>query len=100
MQPLSHKLYVLVDKNLTPSQRAVQACHASIEFAKTYPEWEHQSLVLLGVDNEVKLDIYYNWLSEKQGTKVVPFFESYWDDRLTALACHGVDEYVKGLELL
>jgi hypothetical protein len=99
MQHSSHKLYILIDRTLTSSQQAVQACHASIEFAKAYPDWEHQSLVLLAVDNEQKLDTYYNWLSEK-GFRTIPFFESYWNDRLTAVACHGCDEAVSGLPLL
>lgn len=100
MQPSSHKLYILVDKTLTQSQQAVQACHASIEFAKSYPEWEHQSLVLLGVEDEASLEDLYNWLAHQRGTRLVTFRESYWDDRLTAVACHGVDEHVKHLPLL
>lgn len=96
----SHKLYILVDKTLTPSQQAVQACHAAIEFAQAYPEWEHQALVLLGLEGERELDKWSNWLAHQQGTKVTTFRESFWDGKLTAAACYGVDEYVKNLPLL
>ena len=100
MSSQSHKLYILVDKTLSRSQQAVQACHAAIEFAKAYPDWEHQSIVLLEVENEERLDFLYIWLSHVKGTRVVPFYEAYWNDRTTALACHGVDEHVKDLRLL
>ncbi len=100
MQQSSHKLYILVDKTLTKEQQAVQACHASIQFAKGYPEWEHQSLVLLGVDGERELEDWQDFLSHQNGTRVMHFREPYWDNRLTALACHGVDQYVKNLSLL
>lgn len=99
MQQPSHKLFVLVDRTLTRSQQAVQACHAVAEFALEYGDtWDHQSLVLLGVDGEIELD---NWLQDKlSGKDRVGFFESYWDNRLTAVACHGCDEAVSGLPLL
>lgn len=103
MQKPSHKLYILVDKTLKPSQQAVQACHAAIEFAKAYPDWKHESLVMLGIDGERELEDWYTFLAHKKysdDVKVYHFREPYWDDRLTAIACHNVDEYVKKLPLL
>jgi hypothetical protein len=98
MQP-SHKLYILVDKRLNTSQRAVQACHAGIEFAKKYPDWKHQSVVLLGVDGEMELiDKAAEFVFA--GLPHAAFIESYWDNRITAIAVHGADEILKEFSLL
>jgi hypothetical protein len=100
---VSHKLFILVDRTLSRSQQAVQACHAAIEFSKKYPNWEHQSLVLLGIDSPDELDEWYFQIamrSEELHLQYAPFFESHWDHRLTALACHGCDDLVKDLRLL
>jgi hypothetical protein len=100
----SHKLYVIVDRTLSRSQQAVQACHAVANFALKYgAEWQHQSIVLLGVDNLDELDKWYYNLSityRDCKLKIAEFFEPYWDNRLTAIACHGCDDLVKELELL
>lgn len=99
MQPQSHKLYILVDKTLSPSQRAVQACHAGIEFAKKYPEWKHESIVLLGAYGEMELiDKAAEFLFA--GLSFTTFVESYWNNRVTAVAVHGADEMLKDLPLL
>ena len=34
--PLTKKMYVLVRKDLSPSQQIVQSCHAVAEFVKEY----------------------------------------------------------------
>jgi len=94
----SHKLYILVDKTLTPSQRAVQACHVAIEFAKAFPEWKHESLVLLAVDGEDDMLDYYKRILG--GYMRVGFQEPYWDNRFTTIACYGCDDLVKDLTLL
>lgn len=97
----SHKLYILIDRTLSRSQQAVQACHAAIEFAKKYPDWEHQSLVMLAVDGPNEIDEWHFKLTtEHKHLKQVAFFESYWDDRLTAIACHGCDDLVSDLVLV
>ena len=94
---LSHKLFLLVDRRLNRSQQAVQACHAAIEFAKKYPNWTHQSLVILGVNSEEELR---GWLLKLKDFDTASFTESYWQDRLTAIACYGCDNEVKELILL
>ena len=94
----SHKLYILVDTRLTPSQRAVQACHAAIEFAKAFPDWQHQSLVILGLDGEREVLDYYKRVLG--GCMRIAFTESYWDNRMTAIACYGCDDLVKDLKLV
>jgi len=98
VQP-SHKLYILVDRQLSKSQQTVQACHVAIEFAKAYPEWEHQSIVVLGVPSQTGL---YEWKNrfEQYPVKLKAFWESHWNNRLTALAAHGCDDLVKELDLV
>lgn len=99
MQTQSHKLYILVDKTLSVSQRAVQACHVGIEFAKKYPDWKHQSVILLGIDGEMELiDKAAEFLFA--GLPFATFLESYWDNRITAVAVHGADDMLKDLVLL
>lgn len=99
MQSQSHKLYIIVDKKLSTSQRAVQACHAGIEFAKKYPDWKHESVILLGCDGEVELiDKAAEFLFT--GLPFTTFIESYWNNRITAIAVHGADEMLKDLQLL
>lgn len=95
----SHKLYILIDKRLNPSQRAVQACHAGIEFAKKYPDWKHQSIVLLGADGEMELiDKAAEFLFA--GLPFTTFSETYWNNRITAVAVHGADEMLKEFALI
>ncbi len=94
----SHKLFILIDSRLSPSQRAVQACHVAIEFAKMFPDWKHQSLVLLAVDSERELLDYYKRILG--GCMRTAFVEPHWDNRMTAVACYGCDELVKDLKLI
>ena len=44
-----HKLYVVVNKNLTPSQQAVQSGHAVASFLRKYPntQWSNGFLIYL-----------------------------------------------------
>ena len=94
----SHKLFVFVDKNLSRSQQAVQACHAVAEFVIYHKDyWEHQSLVLLAIDGEEELK---KWMEKLSPFNYAGFWETYQGTRLTAIACHGCDELVKDLRLL
>ena len=54
---MSHKLYVLVRKDLPKSQQAVQAGHAVAEYLLRGPStvWGNGTLVYLGVRNEHEL---------------------------------------------
>jgi hypothetical protein len=94
----SHKLFVLVDRTLSRSQQAVQACHAVAEFVIYHgSHWEHQSLVLLAIDGEEELD---KWREKLSPFNIAAFYETYQGPRLTAIACHGCDEAVSELPLL
>ena len=42
-------LYVLVRRDLSKSQQAVQSAHAVAKWAQERPDWVHESLVLLQV---------------------------------------------------
>lgn len=50
-------IYVLVRKDLSPSQQAVQACHVAIEASRTFldPEEIHPHLVLLEISDKMTL---------------------------------------------
>lgn len=97
----SPKLFILIDKRLSRSQQAVQASHAAIDFALLHgKEWTHQSVVLLGVDGADELEQWYDWFDNQPGYKVSFFREPYYDDRMTAVCCHGCDDEVKELRLL
>jgi len=54
----SKKLYVLVRKDLSVSQRAVQAGHAVAEWLLHGPEtkWNNGTLIYLGVKHEMELE--------------------------------------------
>lgn len=80
-------VYVVTRNDLTPAQKAVQSCHASIEVAREYikPNQEHPSLVLCLVKNEAKLKNVISELYEKN-IKIKTFREPDMDDQITAIA--------------
>ncbi len=56
-QQIDSHVYVIVRRDLSWPQRAVQACHGSIEATKAFlpDDSRHPSLVLCGVKNEQRL---------------------------------------------
>ncbi len=80
----------MVRSDLSPSQQAVQACHACLESGKQHP-WrgEHPHLVLLSVPHEDSLNA---WLAhvQRKGLTAVPFREPDLGNSLTAFAVPGV----------
>lgn len=82
---------MLVRKDLTPSQQAVQACHAAIEVARKHisPDEEHPHLVLCGVGSEIQLSNAYSKL-KAHGVVVEPFYEADLDGQLTAIASEPI----------
>lgn len=95
---MNSKLYILVSKKLSKSQRAVQAVHAASGWLLENPDctWRNKSLVLLGVDD---LEEWSDKLKQ-EGKKYFLFREPYWKDLATALSSPYIGEEVKHLELL
>ena len=80
-------LYVLIRKDLSPQQIAVQACHASIEIARNYitPQEEHPSVIICEIKNEEKLFSLINYL-KSHNIKFKEFREPDRGNELTAIA--------------
>ena len=96
------KLYVLVRKNMTPSQRAVQGGHAVAEFllnSKNAQEWRNSTLVYLGVKGEHQLK---NWIRkiEYANSECIIWREPDMDNQITSIAIYSDGEIFKNLNLL
>lgn len=98
------KLYVLVRKDMSLSQIAVQAGHAVGEWCKSFPlsvdDW-NDTLVYLGVKDEEELQAWANVLMKHSRCR--EWREGYWNNSLTSLAVLGspeVKELVKELKLV
>jgi peptidyl-tRNA hydrolase len=80
------KLYVIVRKDLTHSQRAVQAGHALAEYMLNgSSRWRNSTLIYLGVKDlrkieQLKQKLKYN------GIRYVEFKEPDLNDETTAIA--------------
>ncbi len=81
------KLYVIVRKDLTHSQRAVQAGHALAEYLLHSPNfrWKNETLIYLGVKGLKQLENLKRKL-ELQGIIHVEFREPDLNDEVTAIA--------------
>ena len=93
------KLYVLVRKDLTPSHQAVQACHAVAEWLLHDQSWKNETLIYLGVKNEIDLNRWVNKLCRKRIPYVL-FREPDMDGQATALASYSDSKVFKSLELM
>lgn len=104
-----HKLYVVVNEKLTPSQQAVQAGHAVAEFMRKNPntQWSNGYLVYLKDKTTTtyppekggNMSCSY-WL--KEISEYAEFIEPDLDNKVTAYALFGpeVEAYMKGKSLL
>lgn len=95
------KLYVIVRKDLSPSQRAVQAGHAVAEFLLRGPfsRWSNGTLVYLGVKGLNQLEN----LKYKLQSLDIPFTEFREPDvgdQVTAIATDQNCELFNKLRLL
>jgi len=81
------KLYVIVRKDLNPSQRAVQAGHAVAEFLLYGPNfrWKNETLIYLGVKGLRQLEHLKHKL-DFNGIKYVEFREPDMNNETTAIA--------------
>jgi len=94
------KLYVLVRRDMTHSQRAVQAGHAVAEYLlKGSNDWENSTLVYLGVKGEHQLRTWMTKLS-RLGIEYVPWREPDMNNQITAIATTATSELFKNVNLL
>ena len=84
-------IYVLVRKDLSFPQQAVQSCHAAIEATRLFlsPEHSHPHLVLCGVRDQSTLERETSRLMSK-GIRFVEFHEPDRNDELTAIATEPI----------
>ena len=95
------KLYVLVRKDLSKSQQAVQAGHAVAEYLLRGPStlWGNGTLVYLGVRNETELKWWFSQITNA-GHEVVGFYEPDRDNEMTAIATECEGKLVRQLKLI
>lgn len=88
-------MYIAVRKDLSPSQQAVQSCHAAIEASWIYhnelEKEEHPSVIILGVKNEYALNIFNKYV-ESMGFPYATFREPDRDNEMTSVAVFPVHE--------
>lgn len=85
--------------DLSPPQKAVQACHATFELAKK--GYGHPSLILVVVRNENKLKEVMNKLQNEK-IKFEYFREPDLNNEITAISTEPLEynEYLKRFQLL
>ena len=83
------KVYVLVRGDLSRSQQAVQACHATSVLVNTLSlNWSHQTMVVLKVKDLTDLLIWRERIIANKQT-IVQFDEPDLNDETTAIAAYG-----------
>lgn len=99
--PTDQKLYVLVRKDLSTSQQAVQAGHAVAEYLLHGPSssWGNGILVYLSVRSESALKYWFTKI-ESSGHKPVLFREPDKNNEITAIVAECGEKVVKSLSLL
>lgn len=95
------KLYVIVRKDLSISQRAVQAGHAIAEYLldNSDTDWRNGTLVMLTVECERQLKSLLRKL-RLSGKCVSEFREPDRNNELTSIASLGTHRLFKNLSLL
>lgn len=98
---MEDKLYVVVRKDLSHSQRAVQAGHGLSEFLLKRRDlsWSNGTLVLLGVRNEDELLSVHKRLLDI-GFDHEVFREPDLSNQITSLAGLGSNEVFRPISLL
>lgn len=86
---MSKKLFVIVDAFLDRSQQTVQACHAAAAYAQSplNVEWRNTNIVIK------KAKDIAHWFEHCD----VPFYEPYWNDKLTAVAAYREEGFAEEL---
>lgn len=95
------KLYVLVRRDLTTSQRAVQAGHVVAQYLLDCPNtsWSNGTLIYLGIKNEHQLNTWEYKLKDLN-INYSKFNEPDINNQITAIATLGNDKLFKNLRLL
>lgn len=95
------KLYVVVRKDLSVSQMAVQAGHALAQYLLDShpPDWKNETLIYLGVKNLGQLEMLKFKLSNND-IKFVEFCEPDLNDEVTAIASDQDCKFFEKLDLI
>lgn len=95
------KLYVIVRKDLSESQRAVQAGHAVAEFLLRGPssEWSNGTLVYLGVKGLRQLE-HLKFKLDRRNIPYTEFREPDIGNETTAIATDRQCEFFDKLNLI
>ncbi len=95
------KLYVVVRKDLSKSQQAVQAGHALADYLlyTKNTSWNNGTLVYLTAPNEPDLRNLVNKL-DRDNIYYCDFHEPDRGDELTAVASLGSNKYFESMRLL
>jgi hypothetical protein len=95
------KLYVIVRKDLTHSQRAVQAGHALAEYLlhSPYFRWKNETLIYLGIKGLRQLENLKRKL-ELHGINYVEFREPDLNNEVTAIASDEDSKIFRKMNLL
>lgn len=84
-----NKLYVIVRRDLSKSQQAVQAGHAVAQFLIDLPDsgWTNGTLVYLkGPSGHEEMMNFFEGIRKIEPRWHMPFYEPDLDDEITALA--------------
>lgn len=95
------KLYLIVRKDLSTSQRAVQAGHAVAQFLLCSPStrWQNGTLIYLGVKGLKQLENLKRKF-EIEDIRYIEFKEPDLNNEITAIATDVSNRYVERLNLL
>lgn len=95
------KLYVIVRKDLSKSQQAVQGGHALAEYVLQNRDtvWDNGTLVYLGIRDEGELKDLTNALEYDRICHTI-FREPDIGDEITAIASLGNNEHFKRMSLI
>ena len=94
------KMYVVVRKDISRSQQAVQGGHALAELLiKKKVGWKNGKLIYLSQKNEEDLVKLFKSVPTRNKAA---FYEPYWNDSMTAFAAYGtkVSKFLRKLKLL
>lgn len=94
------QMYILIRRDLTSSQQAVQGGHALAEFLMNCSQnWNNGTLIYLGVNNEFHLQKWGDKLSQLN-VDFIEWREPDMSNEITALATYSDRKIFKSLNLL